>query len=166
MRKNWFQIFVIMIILILIGVLIYFSEKRKNDFELAQNEAKKIMKLINQAGEQALEAEKARPEPVSYGVFFNFEKAILFADENKNKAFDDEIISEYQLHENVKLNAQRIVYYIPHTEQIEFCDQTGQCFDDNHPTVQIADIKTGRALEFRFTKRNGKIELQEVVDQY
>ncbi len=131
-----------------------------------QNESKEIMKLINKAGESALQAEKARPRPVAFGVFFNFNKAILFADENENKAFDDEIISEYHLIENIRLNQERIVYYIPHQQQIEFCDQSGQCFDDNHPTVQIADIKTGRALEFRFTKRNGKIELQEVVDQF
>ncbi len=166
MKKNKFQIFLIITILILIGVLIFFNEKRKNEFELVEAEAKEILKLINQAGEKALESEKARPKPVSYGVFFDFDKAILFADKNENKIFDDNAIDQYILNEKVRLNQKRIVYYIPYQENIEFCDSNGWCFDDIHPTVLISDIKTGRAIEFRFTQRNGKIELQEVVDQY
>jgi len=150
----------------LIGVLIFFNQKRKNEFELVQAEAKEILKLINQAGEKALESKKARPKPVAYGIFFDFDKAILFADKNENKIFDYNAIDQYILNENIRLNEQRIVYYLPYKESIEFCDVSRQCFDDIHPTVLISDIKTGRAIEFRFTKRNGKIELQEVVDQF
>ncbi|MFZ5365254.1 MAG: hypothetical protein ACOZBH_03635 [Patescibacteria group bacterium] len=166
MKKNVFQIFIVAIIIILIGVLISFSQKRKPQFELVKSEAKQILKLIDRAGDLALEAEKAAPNPLAYGIFFNFDRAILFADKNENKIFDDEIISEYQLKENIRLNQAKIVYYIPHKKDIEFCDQSGQCHGDLHPTVGIADIKTGRAMEFRFEQKTGKVELREVVDSY
>ena len=85
MKKNWFQIFVIIVIIALIGVLIFYSQKRKQEFELVKNEANEILKLINQAGEAAQTAEVARPRPIAYGVFFDLEKAVLFADENENR---------------------------------------------------------------------------------
>jgi len=160
-----FQWFLITVIIILIAVFIIFSQKRKQEFELVKNQADQVLDLIYQAGEKAQTAEKARPRPFAYGLFFNFDKVILFADENENRIFDDKIISEYKLDENIRLNQKSAVFYIPYQKNIAFCDHKGECFEKQYYYVLISDIKTGRAMEFRFEHKNGKVVLQEVVNK-
>lgn len=166
MRKNLFQIFVIIVIIALIGILIFYSQKRKHEFELVKGEANEILKLVNQASEAVQKTEVAGIHPKAYGVFFGLEKAVLFADENENRIFDDQIFAEYNLHENVKLNPLTSVFYIPYQQEIDFCGQGGECSLNRYHYLKISDIKTGRAMEMRFDHKTGGIELREVVDKY
>lgn len=166
MKKNFFKIFIIAIIIILIGVLIFFSQKRKSEFELVKGDAHEVMKLINEAAEYVEKAEQGNAGHSWYGVYFGIEKAILFSDLNQNKKMDELAILEYNLSENVYLNPERTIFYLPDYELVRFCDTDGICTNEPHHSVIISDTQTGRAMEIRIEHKTGKMELREVVDLF
>ena len=166
MKRKFLQIFIIAIIVILIGVLIFFSQKRKSEFELVKSDAHEVMKLINEAAEYVEKAEQGTAGHSWYGVYFGLEKAVLFSDFNQNKKMDEPALLEYNLSENIYFNPERIVFYLPDYELVRFCDTEGICMNEAHHSVTISDTQTGRAMEIRIEHKTGKMELREVVDLF
>jgi len=168
-RSKIFTIFIIVVILILIGVAIFFSQKRKNEFELVKSEANEILKIINRAAEEVEKAEKDQAEDYWYGIKFEMNKVFVFADRDQSKTFDKkdkDIIIEYNLQENIVLNPERTLFYLPNYNLVYFCDPNAECEKDAYHSVTISDITTGRAMEFRIEHKTGRIELREVVDLF